>query len=471
MRKFKVLLIIIIILLAGAAVWYFFFRKEEKPVVLLTEKPSYGYISKSVTATGTIQPVDTVSVGSQVSGTIKMIYTDFNAKVKKGQLVAELDKSLFEAQANQFRANLEVAKSTMTYQKSNFDRQTLLFNTGAISKADFENAQNLYNTAKANVMSVQAQVDASEKNLSYASIYSPVDGVVMTRNISVGQTVAASFSTPTLFVIAKDISNMQVQAAVSEADIGDVKIGLRVTFTVDAYPDITFTGTVKQIRLEPAVSANVVTYSTIITAPNEDLKLKPGMTANIFIYTKEVDSALLISAKDLKFVPDASMAKQFVIEPAVQGGGTGGGGMGGGARSGNGGQAGSGGGGAGSRNTDSTRHRRHDTTSGQEIDTSARTQRASVWVKDGDTLREKRIRVGLNDDTHAQVLRGLTTDDDVITGIEIPAPKTAAGSAPARSPFMPPRRGGGGGGGGGARPAGGGAGGGGGGARPAGGGR
>jgi HlyD family secretion protein len=461
MRKFKVILIIIIILLAGAAVWYFFFRKEEKPVVLLTEKPSYGYISKSVTATGTIQPVDTVSVGSQVSGTIKAIYTDFNAKVKKGQLVAELDKSLFEAQANQFRANLEVAKSTLTYQKSNFDRQTLLFNTGAISKADFENAQNLYNTARANVMSVQAQVDASEKNLSYASIYSPVDGVVMTRNISVGQTVAASFSTPTLFVIAKDISNMQVQAAVSEADIGEVKIGLRVTFTVDAYPDITFTGAVRQIRLEPAVSANVVTYSTIISAPNEDLKLKPGMTANIFIYTKEVDSALLISAKDLKFVPDASMAKQFVIVPAVQGGGTGGG-----ARSGNGGQAGSAGGAAGSRHADSTTHHRHDSSSGQEIDTSSRSQRASVWIQDGDTLREKRIRVGLNDDTHAQVLRGLTTDDDVITGIEIPAPKTAAGGAPARSPFMPARRGGGGGG----RPAGGAAGGGGGGARPAGGG-
>ncbi|MDP4148920.1 MAG: efflux RND transporter periplasmic adaptor subunit [Bacteroidota bacterium] len=465
MRKFKVLLIIISILLAGAAVWYFFFRKEEKPVVLLTEKPSYGYISKSVTATGTIQPVDTVSVGSQVSGTIKSIYTDFNAKVKKGQLLAELDKSLFEAQANQYRANLEVSRSTLNYQKSNFDRQTLLFNAGAISKADFENAQNLYNTAKANVMSVQAQVDASEKNLSYASIYSPVDGVVMTRNISVGQTVAASFNTPTLFVIAKDISNMQVQAAVSEADIGDVKIGLRVTFTVDAYPDITFTGMVKQIRLEPAVSANVVTYSTIITAPNEDLKLKPGMTANIFIYTKEVDSALLISSKDLKFVPDATMAKQFVIVPAPQGGGgTGGGGTrgggGGGARTGHGGQAASGG-----QSGNGVGHR-HDTTAGQEIDTSARTQRASVWVKDGDTLREKRIRVGLNDDTHAQVLRGLTTDDDVITGIEIPVPKAAAGGAPARSPFMPARRGGGGGGG---RPGGGG--GGGGGARPAGGGR
>jgi HlyD family secretion protein len=446
MQKFKVLIIILVILLAGAAVWYFGFRKEEKPVVLLTEKPQYGYISRSVTATGTIEPVDTVTVGSQVSGTIKAIYTDFNAKVKKGQLIAELDKSLFEAQVNQFKANLDVSKSTLIYQKSNFDRQTLLFNSGAISKADFENAQNLYTSAKANVESVQAQLDASDKNLSYASIFSPVDGVVMTRNISVGQTVAASFSTPTLFVIAKDITRMQVQAAVSEADIGDVKVGLRVTFTVDAYPDITFTGAVNQIRLEPMVSANVVTYSTIITAPNDDLKLRPGMTANIFIYTKEVDSAMLISSKDLKFAPDASMAKQYGMVPAQKdkGGKTG----------------------AGQQNAahrpgvDTSAHHKHshDSTS-QEVDTSSRAQHASVWVKVGDSLIEKRIRIGLNDDTHVQVLRGLSIDDDVITGVEIPVKGTAAASAPVQSPFMPARRGGG------TRPAGGGAG------RPAGGGR
>jgi HlyD family secretion protein len=449
MQKFKVLIIILVILLAGAAVWYFGFRKEEKPVVLLTEKPQYGYISRSVTATGTIEPVDTVTVGSQVSGTIKAIYTDFNAKVKKGQLIAELDKSLFEAQVNQFKANLDVSKSSLIYQKSNFDRQTLLFNSGAISKADFENAQNLYTTAKANVESVQAQLDASDKNLSYASIFSPVDGVVMTRNISVGQTVAASFSTPTLFVIAKDITRMQVQAAVSEADIGDVKVGLRVTFSVDAYPDITFSGTVNQIRLEPVVSANVVTYSTIITAPNDDLKLRPGMTANIFIFTKEVDSALLISSKDLKFTPDATVAKQYGIVAAQKdkGGKPGAG------------QA------AHRPGVDTSAHHKHSHDStGQEVDTSSRAQRASVWVKVGDSLIEKRIRIGLNDDTHVQVLKGLSIDEDVITGEEIPVKGTAASAAPAQSPFMPARRGGGGG----TRPAGGGGGGAG---RPAGGGR
>src|ERR1700744_4534536 len=313
--KTRIVIIILVLLLAVGGLWYFFLRKEEKPLVLQTEYPRYGYISKSVTATGTVEPVDTVSVGTQVSGTIQKIYTDFNAKVRKGQLIAELDKSLFLAQVDQYKANLAQAKAASIYEKSTFDRQSTLYNTGAISKADYENAQNQYQGAKANVESVQAQLDDAQKNLDYATIYSPVDGVVMTRNVSVGQTVAASFNTPTLFVIAKDISKMQVQAAVSEADIGDVKIGQRVTFTVDAYPDISFSGTVNQIRLEPVVSANVVTYTTIITAGNQDLKLKPGMTANIFIFTKEVDSAMLISAKALKYTTDAAMARQYTLFP------------------------------------------------------------------------------------------------------------------------------------------------------------
>jgi HlyD family secretion protein len=437
MKKLRILIIILVLALAGGAYWYFKLRKEEKPVVLQTEKPQYGYISKSVTATGTVQPVDTVAVGSQVSGTIKYIYTDFNAKVKKGQLLAELDKSLFEAQANQYRANLEVAKSTLAYQKSNYDRQTLLFNSGAISKADYENAQNLYLTAKANVSSVQAQVDGAEKNLSYGSIYSPVDGVVMTRNVAVGQTVAASFSTPTLFIIAKDIAHMQVQAAVSEADIGDVRTGLRAAFTVDAYPDLTFTGVVNQIRLEPVVSANVVTYSTIITAPNEDLKLKPGMTANIFIYTKEADSALLISAKAIKFRPDSSMSKQYhiLISPdenrSRQGSGEGSPTMAG-------------------RTTHDSSSRQHDSNRKRTDSNAVQPTREFVWLKIGDSLVEKRISAGLNDETHVQVLRGLTPDDEIVTGIAVPtATKGAAAGGAVRSPFMPARRPAGGGGGGG----------------------
>ncbi|MBS1935602.1 MAG: efflux RND transporter periplasmic adaptor subunit, partial [Bacteroidetes bacterium] len=260
MKRFKVISIILLLVLAGAAIWFYKFRETEKPIELETEQPQYGYIAKSVTATGTLEPVDTVSVGSQESGTIKAIYADFNSKVRKGQLIAELDKSLLTAQADQYKANLQVAKSQLIYAQSTFDRQNLLYQTGAISKADFETAQYNLNSAKATVASVQAQVNAADKNLSYANIYSPVDGVVMTRNVSMGQTVAASFNTPTLFVIAKDIKKMQVQGAVDQADIGNVTQNQRVTFTVDAYPDDIFKGTVEEIRLEPTVSANVVTY-------------------------------------------------------------------------------------------------------------------------------------------------------------------------------------------------------------------
>ena len=421
MKKYKSIIIITLLLLTGAGIWFFFYRKQDPKIFVITEKPQIGYISKSVTATGTIQPVDTVVVGSQVSGTIAKIFTDFNAKVTKGQLIAEMDKSLFTAQVDQYKANLELAKATLAYQKSNFDRQSLLFNSGSISKADYETAQDQYLTAKATVASVQAQLDANLKNLSYASIYSPVNGVVLLRNISVGQTVAASFNTPTLFIIAKDITKMQVRAAVDEADIGDVTDSQRVIFTVDAYPDITFTGKVNQIRLEPVVSANVVTYTTIVTAPNDDLKLKPGMTANIFIYTKEVDSAMLISSKALKFKPDPSLANQYKIlalPPSTkpqQNGQT--------ARN--------------STGSGSTKRN-----AGNLTDSSARKKSVAFgWGQLGDSRDEKKIHTGLNDDTHVEVLDGLTLSDSVIAGISQAGANTApVSSAPPKSPFMPSRQ-------------------------------
>ncbi|MDR3714236.1 MAG: efflux RND transporter periplasmic adaptor subunit [Puia sp.] len=416
MSRYKVLiLLVLVLLLAGGAVWYFRFRKEEKPVVLQTETPRYDYISKSVSATGTIEPVDTVTVGTQVSGTIQHIYTDFNAVVKKGQLIAQLDKSLFLAAVNQYKANLDVAKATLVYQKSNFDRQTLLYNSGAISKADYETAQDQYLTAKSTVESVQAQLDAADKNLSYSSIYSPIDGVVLTRNISMGQTVAASFNTPTLFIIARDITRMQVQAAVGEADIGDVRVGQRVVFTVDAYPDISFTGTVNQIRLEPVVSSNVVTYTTIVSASNKDLKLKPGMTANIFIYTYEQDHALLISSKALQFRPDATVKKRFIVRPFPRDSSVEKGGLPGHSFPGTAGD-----------------------TSSREINAAKKGSMAFVWVQSGDSLVERRLTTGINDDTHVQVLDGLTTGDVVVTGIGV---SSAAGAANVpTSPFMPTRR-------------------------------
>jgi HlyD family secretion protein len=425
MKKGIIIWIVLILALAGAATWFFGFRKAEKPPVIETDHPQVGYISQSVTATGKIEPVDTVSVGTQVSGTIKYVYADFNSKVKKGQLVAELDKSLLQAQVNQNLANVAVMQSQYDYQKSNFDRQSLLFQTGAISKADFENAQYQQNSSKASLVSAQAQLQASEKNLSYASIYSPVDGVVLQRNVNIGQTVASSFNTPTLYIIAKDITKMQVQAAVDEADIGNVSVNQNVTFTVDAFPDDLFSGTVKEIRLQPSVSANVVTYTTIVNAANDNLKLKPGMTASIIIYTKEEDSALLIPAKALKFKPDSSLSKYYKLIYAT----------------------------ADSMRAKTTVdsasaikqkvaaiHPKRDSTMKKGGDNAARAkQRGVVWVKSGDSLIQKRIRIGLNDDTEVQVIHGLRTSDEVITGIQVTATQPGAKGAVQRSPFMPQR--------------------------------
>lgn len=408
MGKYKKVIIFLVVALLLLLVWYFFFRKKETPLSFTTEVPQYGHIATTVTATGTLRPVDTVAVGTQVSGTLKYLFADFNAKVKKGQLLAQLDKSLFQAQVDQYRGSLEVAKSQLVYQEANFGRQGLLFKTGAISRADYDNAQYLYSSAKASVTSVAAQLAAAEKNLSFTDIYSPIDGVVMNRNVSVGQTVAASFNTPTLFVIAKDITKMQVEASVGEADIGNIADSQRVSFTVDAYLDDVFDGQVKEIRLQPSVSANVVTYNTIINTANNAMKLKPGMTANVTIYTAEKDTALLLPVRALKFKPDSALlAKDFVIAETAN---------------------------------------RH--AGNQPRGDSLRTGKGTVhragtvnyvWVLKGDTLLQKRIRTGLNDNTEIEVLSGLSPDDAVITGINEPG--TAAVTAKSTSsPFLPNMR-------------------------------
>jgi HlyD family secretion protein len=404
MRKYKGITITVAIILLAAAVWYFFIRKKKEPVLFETAQPEYGHIATSVTATGTIQPVDTVAVGTQVSGSIKYLYVDFNSQVKKGQLLAELDKDLFQAQVNQLRANLLVAESNLEYQKNNFQRQELLYKTGAISKADYDIATNQIGQAKANVASVNAQLQSALKNFSFTEIHSPIDGVVLNRNVSVGQTVAASFNTPTLFVIAKDITKMQVESRVDEADIGNVKDSQRVSFTVDAYLEDIFAGRVQEIRLQPSVSSNVVTYNTIINAPNDDKKLKPGMTANVTIYTAEKDSALLLPVKALKFIPDTALLADYVIESAVR----------------------------------RTRGPRKDTT-GTTFKSTARVGSSNyVWILRGDSLVQKHIRTGLNDNTHIEVLSGLTANDVVVMSTNGVSGVAEAGGT--KSPFLPNMR-------------------------------
>jgi len=428
-RSYKRIIIILIIVVAVIVVWFFFLRKPEVPVTVVSAKPERGYIAQSVTATGKIEPEDTVMVGTQISGIIKNLYVDFNSKVKKGELIAELDKSLLQANVDQFKGNLQNAQSQLVFQKSNFDRQSQLYKVEAISKADYDSALNSYNAAKSNVSSAQAQVRSAEKNLSYADIYSPIDGVILNRNISVGQTVAASFSTPTLFIIAKDITRMEVQANVDEADIGDVKPGNRSSFTVDAFINDQFAGTVKEIRLHPTVSSNVVTYTTMINAPNNDMKLKPGMTANIIIYTKEVNNALLIPAKALAFTPDSALMKDYQIVGKVarkSKRNAGGNNPGGNSR-----------GGAGNPAANQVSH-----TAKSRSDSSGITrQHASVWIVEGKKLVQKRIQIGLNDNTHVEVLSGLSENDLVATGMS--GGPTGAAGTPGASPFLPQRRGGG----------------------------
>ena len=397
-----------------------FLRDRSPEIVLATEKPHFGSIANAVTATGTVQPVDTVAVGTQVSGTISKVYVDFNSKVRKGQLLAELDKTILNAQVQQIVSSIQQAQSQLAYQQSNFDRQSQLYNAGAISKADLETAQNGFKVAQAGLKSAQSQLQAAQKNLSLASIYSPIDGTVLSRNVSEGQTVAASFNTPTLFSIAKDLAQMQVGAAVDEADIGNVKTGQHVSFTVDAFPDDVFDGKLLEVRLQPTVSANVVTYTTIINAPNAQLKLKPGMTANITIYTKEENNALLISARATKFKPDSTIMRKYkIIDERKKTKGQ---------------QTAS----APVTNEDPDR-----TTGKMNRDSlatdSSKIKRASVWVLNGNTLTRRFIRTGLEDGTQVQVLSGLTPNDEIIDGVQ-PAGVKANANNNQRSPFMPQRR-------------------------------
>ncbi len=420
MKKRKKIIWITITLVAVLIAVVLFLRDRSPEIVLATEKPHSGSIANAVTATGTVQPVDTVAVGTQVSGTISKVYVDFNSKVKKGQLLAELDKTILNAQVQQIVSSIQQAQSQLTYQQSNFDRQSQLYNAGAISKADLETAQNEFKVAQAGLKSAQSQLQAAQKNLSLASIYSPIDGTVLSRNVSEGQTVASSFNTPTLFSIAKDLAQMQVGAAVDEADIGNVKSGQHVSFTVDAFPDEVFEGILLEVRLQPTVSANVVTYTTIISAPNDQLKLKPGMTANITIYTIEENNALLISARATKFKPDSTIMRKYKIvdeRKKTKGQQT-----------------------ASAPETSADPDKTNGKMSRDSLATdSSKIKRASVWILNGNTLTRRSIRTGLEDGTQVQVLSGLTPNDEIIDGVQQGGVKANSNNNQ-RSPFMPQRR-------------------------------
>ena len=299
----KIWIAVIVIVVIAVAAWALSGGKKEEEINFKEEAVKTETLQNSVTATGTIEAVTSVTVGTQVSGIVNKLYVDYNSQVKKGQVIAELDKTNLLSELNTAKANLASATSDLNYQAANMSRYQTLYKKGLVSADEYENALLTYRQAKEQVASSKESVQKAQTNLGYATITSPIDGTVISKSVEEGQTVAASFSTPELFTIARDLTNMQVVANVDEADIGGVKEGDRVTFTVDAYPDDTFEGTVKQVRLEATTTNNVVTYEVVISAPNADLKLKPGLTANVTIYTQERSGVLAVANKALRFTP------------------------------------------------------------------------------------------------------------------------------------------------------------------------
>ena len=295
-----------------AVIAYFLFGtgEAEEKVTFSTANIEKTDIHTSITATGTIEPVTSVTVGTQVSGIVSKLYVDYNSVVKKGQVIAELDKTNLTSELNTARANLSSAQSTLNYEQTNFNRYQTLYNKGLVSADEYETAKLSYLKAKEQVNTSRESVQKAQTNLGYATITSPIDGVVLSKAVEEGQTVAASFNTPELFTIAQDLTDMRVIADIDEADIGGVKEGQRVTFTVDAFPDDMFEGCVTQVRQQATTESNVVTYEVVISAPNNDLKLKPGLTANVTIFTLEKNNVLTAPAKALRFTPNEALLSE-----------------------------------------------------------------------------------------------------------------------------------------------------------------
>lgn len=346
-----------------------------------TEKVTRGAINTTVTATGTIEPVTKVEVGTQVSGIIDHIYVDYNSVVKKGQLIAELDKTNLTARLASAKAQLASAKSEYEYQKVNLKRMKTLFDKEFVSNDEYESARLAYDKAEANYHAQQLSVNEAQTNLNYAYIYSPIDGVILSREVEEGQTVAAAMSTPTLFTIAQDLTNMRVIADVDEADIGGVKVGQRVSFTVDALPEDKFEGRVTQVRQQATTTSNVVTYQVVISAPNPDLKLMPGLTASVSIYTLEVSDALSVSTKALRFTPDEDELKEGdVIEDCKA--------------------------------------------------------EAKLWIKSGNKLKAIPVKTGASNGIMTQIVSGVKEGDEIINDAVIFDPLAEA-EQQKRIPFMP----------------------------------
>ena len=362
----KVWIAMILVVVIAVAVWLLSGGKKEEKINFKQEKVATHTLQNSITATGTIEAVTSVTVGTQVSGIVNKLYVDYNSVVKKGQVIAELDKTNLISELNTAKANLASTESNLSYQSANMKRYQTLYKKGLVSADEYENALLAYRQAKEQVASSRENVQKAQTNLGYATITSPIDGTVISKSVEEGQTVAASFNTPELFTIAKDLKNMQVIANVDEADIGGVAVGNRVNFTVDAYPDDTFEGVVKQVRLEATTTNNVVTYEVVISAPNADLKLKPGLTANVTIFTKEQANILSVANKALRFTPTKeTVGKDMKI-----------------------------------------------------VDCKGKNK---VWTLNGNTLTAHSVNIGQSDAMHTQIISGIKAGQSVVTEIVVDA--------------------------------------------------
>lgn len=350
-----------------------------------------------ITATGTVEPVDEVEVGTQVSGQVKSIYVDYNSEVKKGQLLAELDKTLLTESVISAQANYTASLNELHYYTQNYNRQKQMFDEGVISKQDFEQAEYQYNNSKSVSQQRETALKQARTNLSYANIYSPIDGVILTKDVKEGQTVAASFNTPTLFTIAKDLTKMLVEADVDEADIGGVAEGQRVTFTVDAYPEEEFSGTVKQVRLGATVTSNVVTYTVIVEADNSENKLKPGLTATITIYTQELPNTTSVKVKALSFDPDPVVLEEYYRQEGIA---------------------------------------PNENALPEEPAPVQNSKEQKVWIRaENGILKPQTVQTGTSDGIHVQILSGLKLGDEVIVDLSKEEEIGAGGAG--GSPFMP----------------------------------
>ncbi len=365
-KRTKIILALLALLIVAGIIATVVNKGKNEVINFQTAQVEPGEISTTITATGTIEPVKTVDVGTQVSGIVKRLYVDYNSVVRRGQVIAELDRTNLLSDLSSMQARLRSAQIELDYQKKNYARYAELKQKDLVSLQEYDVALENYRKAQESVRIAQQDVARAKTNLSYATVYSPIDGVVIGKSVEEGQTVASSFSTPSICRIAKDLTDMQCIAKVDEADIGEVREGQRVTFTVDAYPDDVFSGSVKQVRQNPVTTNNVVTYEVVISAPNADLKLKPGLTANITIYTMERSGVMSVPAAALRFTPEPSVfGNKYVIK---------------------------------------------DTTADHKL-----------WTLDGNVLTAHKVEIGVTDGTRTEVISGMKEGATVIQNFEIGA--------------------------------------------------